>query len=92
MKGLKNISIGHLSTGQRQRLRLLALESAGFRLWLLDEPLSGLDKNARVQLDHAIKRHTSSGGAALVSTHQPLGLKHDFAITLGDVGVGGTMI
>ena len=42
-------------------------------LWLLDEPLNGLDADGTERLAQAITDHRSGGGAVLAASHQPLG-------------------
>jgi heme exporter protein A len=38
-------------------------------LWLLDEPLNGLDRNGVEELDAAIAAHRAGGGAVLAASH-----------------------
>ena len=61
--------IGLLSFGQKKKLsfvRLLLLES---KIWLLDEPFSGLDTNNRKLISESIKKHTCKNGIVILSTH-----------------------
>ena len=39
-------------------------------LWLLDEPLSGLDADGRALLLRAVADHRAAGGAVLMATHE----------------------
>ena len=58
-----------LSFGQKKILsfiRLLLLEG---RVWLLDEPLSGLDKKNKDIIIKLIKHHNFSDGAVIMTTH-----------------------
>lgn len=65
--------VGVLSAGQQQRLALATLRlKPGVRLWLLDEPLAALDRQAVPLLAEEIGRFTARGGAVLMTTHQPL--------------------
>ncbi|MGH8454792.1 MAG: cytochrome c biogenesis heme-transporting ATPase CcmA [Nevskiales bacterium] len=62
-----------LSTGQLRRValaRLLMLES---RLWILDEPLTGLDQASRADFEQALFEHAGSGGMVVLTTHHPIG-------------------
>lgn len=61
----------HLSTGQRQRIKLSRLNTPPHKIWLLDEPTSGLDKTAQATLNTIINQHLKTGGCALIATHQP---------------------
>jgi len=62
-----------LSTGQTRRARLARVIASGAPLWLLDEPLNGLDADGAGRLAQAIARHRATGGAVLAASHQPLG-------------------
>ena len=42
-------------------------------LWLLDEPLNGLDGEGAERLTRAIADHLAGGGAVVAASHQPLG-------------------
>jgi heme exporter protein A len=42
-------------------------------LWLLDEPLNGLDADGAKRLSQAIAGHRADGGAVVAASHQPLG-------------------
>jgi heme exporter protein A len=61
-----------LSTGQAKRARLARVLASGAPLWLLDEPLNGLDHKGSAELGSAIAAHRASGGAVLVASHTPL--------------------
>lgn len=58
-----------LSAGQRRRLALARLLVAKRRLWLLDEPASGLDADGQNTLSRMIAEHVSTGGLAVVAAH-----------------------
>lgn len=62
-----------LSTGQARRARLARVIAAKASLWLLDEPLNGLDRDGEARLGAAIKAHRQAGGAVVAASHQPLG-------------------
>ena len=61
-----------LSQGQRRRLALAALLIMPGALWVLDEPLSGLDAEGIELVESLLASHAESGGLALVTSHQPL--------------------
>ena len=63
-----------LSTGQRKRAALARVVASGSPLWLLDEPLNGLDAAGGAALVRAIAAHRAGGGALLAASHQPLAL------------------
>lgn len=72
LDGLAHIPVRLLSTGQAKRARLARVMASGARLWLLDEPLNGLDRNGLSELDAAIAAHRAAGGAVLAASHLPL--------------------
>ena len=65
-----------LSAGQKRRLALsrLALSDA-LPLWLLDEPVTALDTEARASFVALLKRHLAAGGLAIIATHEPLAIE-----------------
>lgn len=69
---LAGVPVRLLSTGQAKRARLARAMAADAPLWLLDEPLNGLDRDGAGRLDAAIARHRESGGAVVAASHLPL--------------------
>lgn len=61
-----------LSAGQRRRAALARLLLAPRPLWLLDEPLSGLDQEGVALIGQLMNAHLAEGGALIVTSHQPL--------------------
>lgn len=70
---LGHIPVRYLSTGQRQRARLARVIASSAKLWLLDEPLNGLDGDGRDRLGRAVSAHLAKGGAVLAASHVSLG-------------------
>lgn len=64
-----------LSFGQRRRVALAALLLAGATLWILDEPLTGLDIHAVAMMEGLIRDHLTGGGMVVATTHQTLNLE-----------------
>lgn len=64
-----------LSFGQRRRVALAALLLAGATLWILDEPLTGLDVHAVALMEGLIRDHLNAGGMVVATTHQALNLE-----------------
>ena len=69
---LADVPVRLLSTGQRKRAVLARVMASGAPLWLLDEPLNGLDREGIERLDAALAAHRASGGAVLVASHGTL--------------------
>ncbi|MCU1404493.1 MAG: transporter ATP-binding protein, partial [Glaciihabitans sp.] len=58
-----------LSRGQKQKLSLARALVHDPSVLLLDEPASGLDPNARIELRETVRRLASEGKTVLVSSH-----------------------
>lgn len=63
-----------LSFGQRRRVALAGLLTAGALLWILDEPLTGLDVHGVALVEGLLREHLDRGGLVVMTTHQPLTL------------------
>ena len=61
-----------LSAGQRQRVALARLLISVVRLWVLDEPLTALDRSAQNIVRDMLEEHVGAGGMALITSHQDL--------------------
>lgn len=70
---LAEIPVRLLSTGQAKRATLARVAASGAPLWLLDEPLNGLDADGVQRLDALVAGHLERGGAVLAASHGPLG-------------------
>jgi heme exporter protein A len=70
---LASVPVRLLSTGQARRARLAQVMASDAPLWLLDEPLNGLDRDGAERLDAAIADHRMAGGAVVTASHQSLG-------------------
>ncbi|MDZ7828028.1 MAG: cytochrome c biogenesis heme-transporting ATPase CcmA [Halofilum sp. (in: g-proteobacteria)] len=72
--GLANdadVPLRRLSAGQARRVTLARLLTERSALWILDEPFTALDAEAKRMLEGFIVAHCEAGGMALVTTHQP---------------------
>jgi heme exporter protein A len=72
LERLADVPVRLLSTGQARRARLARVLASGAPLWLLDEPLSGLDATGVTLLSQAMATHRATGGAILAASHVPL--------------------
>ncbi|MFU7527710.1 heme ABC exporter ATP-binding protein CcmA [Qipengyuania sp. ASV99] len=84
LEPLLEVPVRYLSTGQRKRAGLAALLNRGVPIWLLDEPLSGLDVAAIAQVTALIQMHVSGGGIAVIASHQVLAIEGLRSLELGD--------
>lgn len=64
----------NLSAGQKRRLALARLLLTDCCLWLLDEPLTALDKAGIALFEQLLKKHVSAGGMVVLSSHHDLNL------------------
>jgi heme exporter protein A len=64
-----------LSAGQKRRLALSRLVLSDAPLWLLDEPVTALDSDARASFGALLKRHLGAGRIAIIATHEPLAVE-----------------
>lgn len=64
-----------LSAGQRRRVALARLWLSAAPLWILDEPLTAIDRRGVDNLSARIREHALSGGMAILTSHQPLELE-----------------
>ena len=69
---IADVPVRMLSTGQGRRARLARVMASGAPLWLLDEPLNGLDVDGVDQLATAIAAHRACGGGVVTASHTSL--------------------
>jgi heme exporter protein A len=74
LAGKEDLAVRFLSEGQRRRAALARLTISGTKLWVLDEVLASLDAAAVDLVNSLLERHLSTGGMAVVATHQELSL------------------
>ena len=74
LSDLMDVPVRYLSTGQRKRAALARVLGQGAPVWLLDEPLSGLDTASQGVVSELVREHCAAGGIALIASHQPLGV------------------
>ncbi|MBX7483278.1 heme ABC exporter ATP-binding protein CcmA [Qipengyuania qiaonensis] len=79
---LMDVPVRYLSTGQKKRAALARLLNRRCPIWLLDEPLNGLDADAQKAFETLIALHCSGGGIAIVASHQPIALPSPRTIDL----------
>lgn len=70
LSDLLDVPVRYLSTGQKKRAAFARLLGQRAAVWLLDEPLNGLDGHA-VELAEALTaEHCALGGIAVIASHQ----------------------
>ena len=74
LANLLDVPVRYLSTGQRKRGALARLIGQSAPVWLLDEPLNGLDKGAVAVVERLVGLHCAGGGIAVIASHQDFAL------------------
>ena len=69
LSGKRDAQVGSLSRGMRQRLVIAKTLLHAPKVLLLDEPASGLDPHARIELRDLIRQLAALGTTILVSSH-----------------------
>ena len=81
---LADFPVRMLSSGQRRRLALARLIAAPAKLWLLDEPTTGLDTASVARLEAVIAAHRQAGGLVVLATHTDVALPDAETLMLED--------
>lgn len=81
---LTEVPVGYLSTGQKKRAALARVLGQAAPVWLLDEPLSGLDSASQGLVSELVREHCAGGGIALIASHQPLDVPGMTAFAIED--------
>lgn len=84
LAGYQDIACAQLSAGEKRRVNLSRLLYCNAALWLLDEPLTALDKEGVALVHDLISSHCQKQGAALYATHQSLALDTAHTVDLGE--------
>jgi heme exporter protein A len=75
LKSRAHLPVRVLSQGQRQGVSLARLRTSPARLWVLDEPLVGLDTQATAIARNLLQSHVDAGGAIVMTSHHDVGLQ-----------------
>lgn len=65
----ENNTIDSFSHGMRQKTIVIGALVSNPSIWILDEPLTGLDPQAAFDLKKMMKEHAAAGNSVLFSTH-----------------------
>jgi len=82
LSGYEHTLCRYMSAGQRRRVALARLLITDASLWVLDEPLTAIDKQGVVELEQVFREHVSSGGSLIITSHQPVKLDNKSVQTL----------
>ena len=81
---LVDVPVRFLSTGQKKRAALARMLGQSAPIWLLDEPLNGLDTRGTALVEALAAEHCRGGGIVAIASHQPFALAHLQRIELAD--------
>lgn len=74
LSALLDVPVRYLSTGQKKRAALARLLGQKAAVWLLDEPLNGLDTKGVALVEQLAAQHCRAGGICVIASHQPFKL------------------
>ncbi|HEX2794843.1 MAG TPA: heme ABC exporter ATP-binding protein CcmA [Croceicoccus sp.] len=81
---LLDVPVRYLSTGQRKRAALARTIAQASPIWLLDEPLNGLDAASVAMVERLVVRHCADGGLCVLASHQPVAVPELERLDLAD--------
>jgi heme exporter protein A len=81
---LLDVPVRYLSTGQKKRAALARLIGQAAPVWLLDEPLNGLDVRGAALVEDLAAEHCRAGGICVIASHQPFALTGMQELDLAD--------
>ena len=65
-----------LSFGQKKKLQLLLLMLVNKPVWILDDPLSGLDDRTIINLNTLFEKKLENKGIIILASHQNISLNY----------------
>lgn len=72
LAGREDVPVAQLSAGQQRRVALARLWLSKQVLWILDEPLTAIDKQGVKVLEALFAHHAENGGIVILTTHQDM--------------------
>ncbi|MGF7157096.1 heme ABC exporter ATP-binding protein CcmA [Bartonella heixiaziensis] len=82
LSDLGHLPFNVLSTGQKRRVAIARLLLSYRPIWILDEPISGVDSHAQTVLANIFQHHLNQGGMIITATHSSLGIPENHKIAL----------
>ena len=70
LSGVENLTCNNLSAGQRRRVALGRLYLTRASVWILDEPLSAIDRSGIAEFESLLSRHADNGGITILTGHE----------------------
>jgi len=75
IKRLKRLPVRSLSAGQQRRVALARMLLSDATLWLMDEPVTNLDRDGRKLVMDLVSEHLGRGGMCIMAAHQDIDVK-----------------
>ncbi|NKB47389.1 MAG: heme ABC exporter ATP-binding protein CcmA [Legionellales bacterium] len=72
LSGYASVLVQQLSAGQQRRVMLARLWMQQADLWVLDEPLTALDRNGICTMQQLLQQHLAVGKLVVITSHQPV--------------------
>jgi ABC-2 type transport system ATP-binding protein len=69
MTGALGAKLQSYSHGMRQKIVIMGVLLHNPKVWILDEPMTGLDPRSAFQLKEMMRQHANAGNAVFFSTH-----------------------
>ena len=69
---LKRLPVRSLSAGQQRRVALARMLLSNATLWLMDEPVTNLDRDGRKLVMNLVSEHLQRGGMCIMAAHQDI--------------------
>ncbi len=82
LSNLEHLPFNILSTGQKRCVAIARLLLSYRPIWILDEPISGIDIHAQTLLTNIFQYHLNQGGMIIAATHNPLGIPENHKVAL----------
>ena len=70
IKTSNNTTVKYLSHGQKKIISLIALALTDNKLWILDEPFTGLDQTVVDKFITKINAHIKNSGSVIITSHR----------------------
>lgn len=69
---LRRLPVRSLSAGQQRRVALARMLLSKATLWLMDEPVTNLDRDGRKLVVELVDEHLADGGMCIMAAHQDI--------------------
>jgi len=78
----QKLAVENFSTGMKRKLALARVSLSSEKIWLLDEPILGLDEKSLNLFSKKLAKHLNQGGCAVVISHDLSPIRDSITRTL----------